>query len=191
MAPPTAKAAPRYSKTFTPLELAKLAKNAGFTGVNVVNAVAKALAESGGVLDAVGGPNTNGTYDYGLWQINSVHGYDKNRLLGDPQYNANCAYEIWKRQGWGAWYADPTEDQRKAAAKAAKELGELKPGEDLGGNWATDLDSATSSIVDSVLGWLGPGIARAGLIAGGAILIGVMLLAFLWPVIKSSAEAVT
>lgn len=35
--------------------------------------VAIALAESGGRTDARGGPNSNGTYDNGLWQINDVH----------------------------------------------------------------------------------------------------------------------
>jgi hypothetical protein len=35
--------------------------------------IAIALAESSGETTNVGGPNNNGTYDYGLWQINSSH----------------------------------------------------------------------------------------------------------------------
>lgn len=61
------------------------------------------MAESGGRIDAVGGPNSNGTYDYGLWQINSSHGYNKQKLLSDPSYNAKAAVSIYHSQGLGAW----------------------------------------------------------------------------------------
>src|SRR4051794_21086585 len=36
-------------------------------------AIAVCLAESGGKPANIGGPNSNGTMDYGLWQINSIH----------------------------------------------------------------------------------------------------------------------
>lgn len=42
-------------------------------GRNATIAIAIALAESGGRVDAKGGPNSNGTYDWGLWQINEIH----------------------------------------------------------------------------------------------------------------------
>lgn len=87
------------------VEIAQLARNAGWTTSQDVSlATAISFAESGGRVDAVGGPNKNGTYDYGLWQINSVHkAYDKDKLLADPQYNANAAHEIFVGQGWKAW----------------------------------------------------------------------------------------
>lgn len=63
-----------------------------------------ALAESGGNKGAVGGPNSDGTYDYGLWQINSSHSqYSKSRLLSDPLYNARAAVAIYRSQGLRAW----------------------------------------------------------------------------------------
>jgi Lysozyme like domain/NlpC/P60 family len=62
-----------------------------------------AMAESGGVVNRTSPQNTNGTYDYGLWQINSSHNYDKNRLLTDPLYNAQAAVAIEKSQGLTAW----------------------------------------------------------------------------------------
>lgn len=46
--------------------------------------------------------NTNKTVDIGLFQINSVHGYDVQKLF-DVDYNIQCAYEIYQRQGITAW----------------------------------------------------------------------------------------
>jgi hypothetical protein len=62
-----------------------------------------ALAESSGRVDAVGGPNKDGSYDYGLWQINSVHGLNTQRLTSDAAYNAQAAVSIYGSQGLDAW----------------------------------------------------------------------------------------
>lgn len=63
-----------------------------------------ALAESSGRSSAVGGPNRDGTYDFGCWQINSSHGYDRAQLLADDQtYNARAALAIYRSQGLAAW----------------------------------------------------------------------------------------
>lgn len=61
-----------------------------------------ALAESSGQTNATT-QDANGTTDYGLWQINSSHGYDAARLVSDPLYNAQAAVAIEKSQGLGAW----------------------------------------------------------------------------------------
>lgn len=84
-------------------ELEQLWLNAGGSADVQQTMAAIALAESSGRVNAVGGPNSNGTFDYGLWQINSVHGYNKTRLLSDPGYNAQCAVAIYNSQGLGAW----------------------------------------------------------------------------------------
>lgn len=68
---------------------------------NIMTAIA--LAESGGRRDAIGGPNPDGTYDRGLWQINDVHGFNRNRLISDPLYNAQAAVRIQESQGLEAW----------------------------------------------------------------------------------------
>ena len=73
-------------------QIAGYAEAAGFSGAQVPIAVAVALAESGGDPTAEN-HDSNGTTDYGLWQINSVHGYDPNQLL-DPAFNAKAAYEV-------------------------------------------------------------------------------------------------
>lgn len=70
-----------------------------------------ALAESGGETEAVGDNFASGhqsehspyRWDLGLFQINSVHGFNRERLLGDAGYNAWCARAIWDRQGFPAW----------------------------------------------------------------------------------------
>jgi hypothetical protein len=62
---------------------------------------AVALAESGGNPKARH-RNTNGTTDFGLLQVNSVHGFDSNCLL-DPECNIDKAHDVWKQQGYGAW----------------------------------------------------------------------------------------
>ena len=61
-----------------------------------------ALAESGGNPKATH-HNSNGSTDYGLWQINSVHHYNPQLLLSNPVYNAKAAVSIEKGSGLGAW----------------------------------------------------------------------------------------
>jgi hypothetical protein len=78
-------------------QIMQYAANAGFTGDDLVTAVAIALAESGG--DASNTTGDSGT-SYGLWQIHwTVHPeFDKNQLT-DPQYNANAAYVLFTNHG--------------------------------------------------------------------------------------------
>jgi cell wall-associated NlpC family hydrolase len=56
----------------SPVQLASVARSVGFKGDGLVTAVAVSLAESSGNSNAMN-YNTNGTYDVGLWQINTVH----------------------------------------------------------------------------------------------------------------------
>jgi hypothetical protein len=70
---------------------------------NVANLMAAiAMAESGGNTTATN-KDSNGTTDYGIWQINSSHGYNSQRLLANPNYNAKAAVAIYKSQGLTAW----------------------------------------------------------------------------------------
>lgn len=92
--------------TLSPRDIATAAKQAGFPADQVQTAVAVALAESGGNPAAVNTANRNGSVDYGLWQINTIHG----PLLsqGDkfnPNDNAKMAYTVWSRAGgkWTPW----------------------------------------------------------------------------------------
>lgn len=88
----------------SPEQVASVAYRAGFRGEDLVTAVAVTAPESGRDPTNVGGPNDDGTFDYGLWQINSVH----SDLLAagdwrDPASNANMAYAVWRGGGWRAW----------------------------------------------------------------------------------------
>lgn len=84
-------------------QIAGYAKGAGFTGPDVSIATAVALAESGGRTDATN-HNTNGSTDFGVWQINSVHAaLLAGRNWQDPAQNAQMAYAVWKGSGWRAW----------------------------------------------------------------------------------------
>jgi hypothetical protein len=85
----------------TILMIAGYAERAGFEDENIAIAVAVSMAESDGRADARNS-NRNGSTDSGLWQINSIHGFDN---LKDPQANADAAFEVWRESGWTAWYA--------------------------------------------------------------------------------------
>lgn len=85
-------------------QLAKLAKDTGFTGDGLVNAVAVALAESNGYTKALL-VNENCTRDRGLWQINDYwHPEISEQQALDPVQNAKAAYDI-SDQGtdWDQW----------------------------------------------------------------------------------------
>jgi hypothetical protein len=95
-------------RVLSPTQIAQYAAAVGFAGHDLTIAVAVALAESGGDLDAHN-RNTNGTTDHGLWQINTVHteesGFDP-ALASDPAYNAGWARQIFMDAGgWTPWSA--------------------------------------------------------------------------------------
>lgn len=89
----------------TPQQIAGYAQAAGFPPDQIVTATAVALAESGGETTATN-RNSNGSTDYGLWQINTVHGALLNQ--GDkfnPLDNAKMALTVYARAGnqWTPW----------------------------------------------------------------------------------------
>lgn len=88
--------------TLSPLAVAQLALQAGFTPDQVPTVVQIASAESSFRPSAIN-HNSNGSTDYGLMQINSVHGFDPKRLQSDPLYNMEAAKQVFDSQGWHAW----------------------------------------------------------------------------------------
>lgn len=80
------------ARRLKPEEIAYYAAQAGFTGEALRNIVAIALAESGGDVGAIG----DGGDSVSLWQVNlpSHPQYDRQRLLTDPAYAAQAAFEI-------------------------------------------------------------------------------------------------
>lgn len=88
----------------TATQIKTVAANAGFSGPDLITAVAVALAESGGNPDAHGDTTLgSGTGSFGLWQIYSdahpQYGPDFT-VLYDPQTNANAAYSIYAAAGY-------------------------------------------------------------------------------------------
>lgn len=84
-------------------DIAGFAANAGFTGDDLVTAVAVALAESSGNPQAHGDQGLgSGRGSFGLWQIYSdahpEYGPDFTQLY-DPQTNANAAFAIYQAAG--------------------------------------------------------------------------------------------
>jgi|SRR3954468_9647379 hypothetical protein len=131
-------------------QIAALAKEAGFTGANIAIAVAVALAESGGDTAIISKPNTNGTRDLGLWQINSGAHSDllARYQWSDPKQNATMAYTIWRQAGnrWTPWTTFNTGSYAKfmgAGATGAANSGNAPP------------VNAQNVDVGGTLGWLG------------------------------------
>lgn len=97
----------------TDIERYGLARAVGFSPDESITATAISIAEDGsGNPSAISGRNDNGTYDFGLWQINSgwwprFGGRD---ALAIPINNAKAAFVIYHLQGWCAWstYGTPT-----------------------------------------------------------------------------------
>lgn len=78
--------------TYSYSDLEQIWIDAGGPQQYAAMAAAVAMAESGGRPDATN-VNSNGSVDAGLWQVNSIHGYDPSSLL-DPLSNAKAAVSI-------------------------------------------------------------------------------------------------
>lgn len=92
--------------TLTAEQIAGYARGAGFSGSDVTKAVAIAFAESRGNPKAINRANRNGSVDYGLMQINTVH----KQLLAsgkwdDPASNMAMARRVFLDAGgkWTPW----------------------------------------------------------------------------------------
>lgn len=94
----------------TPGEIQKYAYNAGFRGIDLIIAVAVAMAESGGDTGAYNPETAAGTKQgsgsRGLWQIyGAAHPEFNNDSVYDPAKNAQAAYSVYKAAGgrWTPW----------------------------------------------------------------------------------------
>ena len=111
----------------TAAQIAGYAESAGFSGEDLITAVAIALAESSGNPNSynpeisAGAPAGEGSY--GLWQIYLyMHPEYAGMNLYDPQTNANAAYAIYAAAGgFSPWatYNSGAYESNMAAAEAA------------------------------------------------------------------------
>lgn len=85
----------------SPAQIAVYAQQAGFTGQDLISAVAIAIAESSGNPKANGDTNLTPGGSVGLWQINlAAHPEFAGLDLTDPQTNANAAYSVYMAAGY-------------------------------------------------------------------------------------------
>jgi hypothetical protein len=85
-------------------QIAVYASSAGFSGDDLVTAIAVALAESSGNPNAynpeIAAGTPSGKGSYGLWQIYlKAHPEFEGRNLYDPQTNAIAAYSVYRGRG--------------------------------------------------------------------------------------------
>lgn len=175
--------------TVSDIELANLARAAGFKGAEIAAMVAIAIAESKGNSDAFNPNDTGGTKSYGLWQINSVH----SDLLAtgnwrDPATNARMAYAVYQKQGYKAWGVFnsgkyllylPRGTAAAAGTNAQEDAGEvienLSPIDEVR-QALSDIKRGFDFITDPH-NWL-----RLAMVIGGAGLIGIVV----WPMVRDS-----
>lgn len=96
-------------------QISSYLKKSGFPDYAIPTMVCISRYESSYNCDATN-KNTDGSTDYGLMQINSYYWCSGDPLskynecktscsnLFNCQYNTNCAYTVWKQQGYTAWY---------------------------------------------------------------------------------------
>lgn len=104
-----------------PRRIAAALKLAGMPDDKIVEMVATHGAETSGNVWAIGGPNKNGTFDFGAFQINVPGDVTKADSLfpGWDNYitNARYAVALWEKQGFKAWYGYAKIDQVAGFAK--------------------------------------------------------------------------
>lgn len=167
-------------------QLWSVVTGAGFTGQDALTAFCIALAESGGDPSKTNTKNTNGTTDFGLFQINSVHtALLSGKNWQDPATNAAMAFSLYKGRGnkFTDWvtYNSRSYARFLARAQAASVSGGAPVPASTGtGSADTTTDPVATGIANATSGstWL-----RIGMFLAGAIL----LLVFLASVIKNTS----
>lgn len=116
--------------TLVAVQIAAFAHSGGFPAAVLPTAVAIALAESHGNTSAKGGPNSNGSYDWGLFQINDVHNPSEAQKT-DPLLNSQMAFSIYKTAGgftpWATYNHGTYKSHLSDATAAVKTLQKLGP----------------------------------------------------------------
>jgi hypothetical protein len=159
---------------------------------NAIIAIAIALAESSGNPEAVGKPNSNGTRDWGLWQINDIHNPTHRQKTSAA---ANWLY-AWRIAGmgtsWTPWSSYKSQNGKPPTYLAYMDTarsawGSATPGT-IGGNASGEvLNPETETRFTGPLAPLNPILAltkgetwqRVGMALAGLLLIAIVLAAIL------------
>jgi hypothetical protein len=159
---------------------------------DLIIAVAVSLAENRDSDPKATHKNLDGSTDYGLWQVNSVHGYPVDQLLTTTG-NARAAFEVWQKQGWNAWTTYKTgayllfmPRAKQAVAHGSAEGGPAGTGTGTAPTLST-LDVIVKAI-NGFVGWVGNPhnwVRVAEVTIGGALVIGGLI------VVANSSKTVT
>lgn len=152
----------------TDSQIAAELRAGGFPADQIATGVAIALAESGGRTDALNTANRNGSWDAGLMQINSIHGYSQQALF-DVKTNVAAALKIYRAAGnsWRPWSTYNSGSYLRFKARGAIAAGG-------GGPTLTVVPASSSN--DALANASNPGTwARIGmfLLGGVMVLIGL------------------
>lgn len=109
-----------------PREVAKLLYENNWRDVDrLIDLTATVYAESAGYTEAVGGPNPNGTYDFGLFQLNSAHAGSMSQaefkaLAFDPARAAVFARKLYVNANYTLrpWYGYTNGSYKRHLPKA-------------------------------------------------------------------------
>lgn len=116
----------------TPIQIAYLANAVGWPWDKVGWVIAVAFAESSWDTEAVH-PNSNGTTDYGLMQVNTVHKnlvnfFPPSDKWKDPATNLMAAKSVWDVEGDAAWNSSLAgHDDKIAVGNAAAQQAQAQP----------------------------------------------------------------
>lgn len=145
---------------YSPADIRTVAQAAGFSGQDVDIAQAVAQAESGGRVDAIGGPNPDsvGSYDYGLFQINGYWHPEKfaGRDWSNPATNASMAHQVFMEAGgsWAPWSTYSSGAYTKHLGDTSTEGGTggggPTPGETPGGGASADPFSSVTEPLSAI-----------------------------------------
>lgn len=150
----------------TPRGVAMIAAQYWGTFDDVVTATAIAIAENRTLKVNATNRNSDGSIDRGIWQINSVHKqFDAQRLLSDPVYNGQAAYEVYREAGnsfrpWTTFKKRLHVRHLPKARRAAKAIigssgsGKLEADLDLPG-FGEPIADAAGAVREGVTGWVG------------------------------------
>lgn len=139
----------------------QMAKDAGFQGQDAAHIAAIAMAESSGNPNATGKAG-----EVGLTQINP-HAWSFADSARDPQQAFNDAFQVYKKQGWGAWSTDPTSKDFTPGNSMARFLPRAEA--DLGGGGGQQVASLGDSDATAYANPDQPAIPPVSAAAGSTI----------------------
>ena len=150
-------------------EIGSAMVKAGWPAETISLGIAIAMAESGGDPAIKGGPNSNGTYDYGLFQINQIHNPTAQNWA-DPVVNAGMALKIYRDAGnkWLPWSTYKNRSHQKFMGEASKTAGDMNRAGEFGEAWK-NAPAANTDLISSLASADNPMFQLAGALVNASL----------------------